>query len=363
MKKEQDIFNEAIEGAKKVRLTENERAKLFSAVDTFIKKNPILVTSGETMPAKANSRANDLRWYSYIFANGVRATSFVVIVLLILGGSTSVAAKGALPGDLLYPVKVNINEGIKAALSLGTSRSSFEASRASLRLEEIEILASEGKLTAETKAQAELKFDDHIRQVERNIEQFKTKGEPKKVFDASVELETTLKSHESALVDLRSKDDTLYENLGNVVDKVQKTIQTSSMVREEAEESIANSDKNEDIKAVAEKRLAAAKMLVEKAKNNKVSKEAAKETTKKAISVAAKLTDASSAASAATSETPLDQSISLIAQGEEKMKQGLYKEAFQLFKRAHETAEQASFINELENTQKFDEDLNLDVTF
>src|SRR5262245_19259786 len=36
----------------------------------------------------------------------------VIAIIALLGGGTSFAAQGALPGDTLYPIKVNVNEKI-----------------------------------------------------------------------------------------------------------------------------------------------------------------------------------------------------------------------------------------------------------
>ena len=114
MKKEKrDIFKEVIESARSVKLTERERASLFSVVDSYVKKNPALEPAvapvlGEKKSAVAPIHAakseflrNDLRWFSFMSASVTRMTSFAVIFFLILGGGTSFAAGAALPPDFL----------------------------------------------------------------------------------------------------------------------------------------------------------------------------------------------------------------------------------------------------------------------
>src|SRR3989338_8750977 len=43
--------------------------------------------------------------------------AFAAVFVLIIGGGPAAAAEGALPGDILYPVKVHVNEEMRATLT------------------------------------------------------------------------------------------------------------------------------------------------------------------------------------------------------------------------------------------------------
>jgi len=384
MKKERDVFKEIIDSAKEVKLTEKERTVLFSAVDTYIRKNPARVEVGG-MPGRADSRSlrNDINWFTYIFSGGMRMTSFALAIFLILGGSTSLAAQGALPGDLLYAVKVNINEGVKTLFVSRANRANFEAERAGLRLKEVETLAENGELTEKTKKEAEANFDAHVSSVEKNIEEFNNSGEIKKVYDVSVKFETSLKSHEASLSNLRNNDG--LENdaeLEKVVNKVQATLEAASLSRENAEQLIVNADgNNDDVRVVAENKLRDAESLVgdlttiSNLQDNSTPIVGANETQPDSkadlqamsASVTAKPVVGVESKEKYKKEVGLSKaelvakSIALKKEGEAKLKQGFYKEAFILFKESYEIAQETGFVNELEDNTKFEKDLNLDI--
>src|SRR3989338_7473764 len=43
--------------------------------------------------------------------------AFAAVFVLVIGGGTAAAAGGALAGDILYPVKVHVNEEMRATLA------------------------------------------------------------------------------------------------------------------------------------------------------------------------------------------------------------------------------------------------------
>src|SRR6185436_14919248 len=51
-------------------------------------------------------------------------------LLIVAGAGTSFGAEGALPGDLLYPVKVKVNEEVRGALTLSSeSKAEWQTTR------------------------------------------------------------------------------------------------------------------------------------------------------------------------------------------------------------------------------------------
>lgn len=76
--------------------------------------------------------------------------SFAVLLLIIV----PVAAERAVPGDVLYPVKVNFNEEIRSTLAVSPyAKVEWETKRLERRIAEARLLASEGRLTEDVEAE------------------------------------------------------------------------------------------------------------------------------------------------------------------------------------------------------------------
>lgn len=83
----------------------------------------------------------------------------VLIALLVGGGGTAAAAQSAIPGDMLYPVKIHVNENVRNAVTVGANaEAELQAELLKERVAEAEALASEGRLTGETAADAEARI-------------------------------------------------------------------------------------------------------------------------------------------------------------------------------------------------------------
>mgnify|MGYP000751777214 CR=1 FL=1 len=88
-------------------------------------------------------------------------------VMLFLVAGTASAASGALPGDLLYPVKINVNEPLKVALAPSpAAKAAVHAELADARIEEAQALAAEGRLDGVVTEQLAANFDAHAQSAE-----------------------------------------------------------------------------------------------------------------------------------------------------------------------------------------------------
>lgn len=133
--------------AKALKLSTTEKAALHAAL----------------MNAMGQAAAPRLTPSPFFFAPQF-AGAFAAVMLLLIGG-TAYAAKGTVPGDLLYGVKTNINEPIQGALSLSVeSKIKFHSEVAQTRLEEAEVLASQNRLDASTTQKLESDIDAHLSQ-------------------------------------------------------------------------------------------------------------------------------------------------------------------------------------------------------
>lgn len=75
----------------------------------------------------------------------------LILLTVMIGGGASLAAEASLPGDVLYPVKINLNENVRGAFTFGAdSEARLQTALLDERIEEAEKLRSEGRLTGDT---------------------------------------------------------------------------------------------------------------------------------------------------------------------------------------------------------------------
>ncbi len=97
-------------------------------------------------------------YFSY-FMRPSPAFAMALALVLIVGGTASASANGALPGDALYSLKVHVNENFERALALSPEAKAYiDVKHAEERLSEVELLAAKGSVDEHvaTKAAAEV---------------------------------------------------------------------------------------------------------------------------------------------------------------------------------------------------------------
>lgn len=133
----------------------------------------------------------------------VTATISFIIALMVGGGAT-IVAESALPGDAFYPIKTNVNEEVRGALALSSkAQADWEARRAERRLEEAGRLALQNRLSAETRADIETRFNAHVEAFEglaAKIEQ--NRGSGAIVAQMESDFQAALGAYEKGLAQL-----------------------------------------------------------------------------------------------------------------------------------------------------------------
>ncbi len=99
-------------------------------------------------------------------------------LLLVLGGTqASLAAEGALPGDILYPIKVAVNEPLALTLSFAPERKAeLAAEFAARRLDEAARLSATGELDDSRATELAARFDAHVETLARETDALESKG-------------------------------------------------------------------------------------------------------------------------------------------------------------------------------------------
>lgn len=149
MKFIEDFKNEGL----RVRLTMQEKATLRARLSERMTLNP-------ASPVLRSP------YHFFVFNHAVLQRTFAAVVLCVFvlgsGGGTSYAAQGALPGDVLYAIKIHVNELVETKLATTqVEKAEVQAVLAERRVEEAQMLASRGTLTKVAATELQIRFDKH----------------------------------------------------------------------------------------------------------------------------------------------------------------------------------------------------------
>jgi len=219
--------------AQNVQLSRAERDHMREGILEYLEYKPLARPVLEHKPKRSGFGA----FFRVHHFAGALAIALVVTTSTVSVGS---AAADALPGDFLYPVKVNVNEGVKTVfITSDEGRIAWEQERAETRLREATQLASEGRLDGKRKDEVEKRFVAHseavVEQV-RNVEE----SDPVLAAIASSEFEQSLETHEVVLARLAGEQEAdTQEGVRSITEQMHHAAQSAGEVREAAEEKIA----------------------------------------------------------------------------------------------------------------------------
>ena len=236
-----------IEQAKKINLSAEERSSIGNSVLNFMKENPI---EPNTLPRLIYRDGVHSSFWSNIFPSNLNFASSVVIALVLVllsGGGVSLGAEKSLPGDILYPVKLGVNEHVRGWFAVSEeAKANWEIKRVGRRLEEAEQLASEGSLSDDVRANLEVQFEAHAEKVKSRIEKFETKENFNAAVDVSSKFETSLKVHQKILDRLEvGRGSKSHEQLEPINAKIRSRIDKTKKNREKVELKARGSVKTE----------------------------------------------------------------------------------------------------------------------
>jgi len=263
-------LKQILEKTKLIKLDQQEKMEIRRALLNFIRTQP--VRAREIVRPILQERSI-LTKIILILRKPMPAIIVFLIVALATGGGVSLAAQQALPQDILYPIKININEKVRSALAFSPeAKAEIELELAEKRVEEAEQLAVEGKLNSAAQAQVKQNFDRHTSKIKEKIEQFGAEGKTELALQLASNLEASLKAHGKILVQLSLKGD---ENVRNLAKEVKIKSEDAANWREKEESKVGA---EADVKTAAEGRLKAVLNKIEEVgkfiANSRVSAEA-----------------------------------------------------------------------------------------
>ncbi|MCA9358161.1 hypothetical protein KC902_02770 [Candidatus Kaiserbacteria bacterium] len=127
-----------------------------------------------------------------LFKYGAVAAAVVLVLVPFM-------AEKAVPGDVLYAVKVQFNEEVRSTLTFDSfEKVEWETERLNRRIAEARLLASEGRLTEEVEAEVADAVRIHTENAKREIETLRAEDADEATI-ASIALDTTLEVQSTSL--------------------------------------------------------------------------------------------------------------------------------------------------------------------
>ena len=311
-------------------LTNSERAQL---------RNYLLAHMGDH-PARVPLGIRLLDWVDGLFGashkraffSPARLASASLIVMIFAGAGTSYAARGSLPGDALYAVKVHVNEKLEGVIATSpTSRAQFDAELATRRLEEAEILAAANKLTPEASIEIQARINEAAASFNNNVAAIAvTEESPTALEDAHSELEASLSAHANVLAVLSEVGPETKIALAPIISIVESHVAFAREARNQ-------------IGAAAQLAAIAGSSTREASAHAQIATQK-KETARRALgtvqSLASEITSSEKASSSHSIETTAQKVEQVVAVGDEYLENGEYDKALNAFQTAIRAASQ-----------------------
>ncbi|OGG48948.1 hypothetical protein A3G63_01805 [Candidatus Kaiserbacteria bacterium RIFCSPLOWO2_12_FULL_52_8] len=190
-------IDEGIQRIKSVRLSREEKVLVLSHLNEYADAHPVAAPREKWSVRETYTHPYK---YAFEFRFGYALTGILLIVLLAGGSVASAAAGEALPGDILYPVKIYINEPlIGATISGDVLKARYEASRTIRRLEEAESLVAEGRLSQSAVKTITENFEKSSAEFNSIVTSTEEKKPSEEMVDARVDFEAQISAHSQIL--------------------------------------------------------------------------------------------------------------------------------------------------------------------
>jgi hypothetical protein len=150
-----------------------------------------------------------------------------LIVALVLGGGTAFAAEATVPGDILYPVKIHVNEEVRSAFAVSDeAEARLQAEFAAERLKEAEELAARHELNAEVRLDLETRFTGHVNDADIHMEKMEEKHGDEHAGVIEADLDAALRAHTKLLNAIDADVETKHE-VSVLVNSVHAELETT----------------------------------------------------------------------------------------------------------------------------------------
>lgn len=212
--------------ARGIKMTAAEKRELKAQVVSYMEYHP----RRETVSAQKAAAYIESQPYSIIsiYNRYVQAAAGALAVLVFI--VVPAIAERSVPGDVLYPIKVSVNEEVRSGLTFGaTEKIEWETERLERRISEVRLLAEEGKLTEEAEAKAAEAVKEHAEAAQGEINKLKESDADAATL-AEVEFESALEVQTAVLDSAEEEGDVAEatEVVSEVVKEAQEIVSEGS---------------------------------------------------------------------------------------------------------------------------------------
>lgn len=185
-----------------VKLSDSARAQIVDNLRTHARYHGVRVGADDRSSKHVPTRTSVVTLFTNPYNHSFMIPALIMLTLLV-GGGTSYAATDALPGELLYPIKVDVNERVVSAFTFSDeSEAALQTHLAEKRLQEAETLAAAGKLDTETSAELGARFVAHYHKVEEHNARAEEDGAHETAATTRTNLNAALHAHTKTLAHL-----------------------------------------------------------------------------------------------------------------------------------------------------------------
>jgi hypothetical protein len=209
-----NLIHKFKQSAKHIRMSVAEKSRVRNFVISFINNK-------QSIPSP----------YSFIqfFSKGRVAAAAIIFALVIASAGTSYAADQSLPGETLYPIKINVNEALQSFVTFGTgAKVALALDRAKERLEEAEELSVQGKLNPETQAIILSNFTSQTDEIKAQAAVLVSTDNQSAANTVSNELQATVQAHAQILKAVATQSPNQVAIVNSFVKQVETQVGASS---------------------------------------------------------------------------------------------------------------------------------------
>ncbi|PJE76161.1 hypothetical protein COV04_01360 [Candidatus Uhrbacteria bacterium CG10_big_fil_rev_8_21_14_0_10_48_11] len=183
--------------ARDASLTDAEHSALRETIIAFQENHPLPSVRKWNFGRHLQHRKTN---ESFLFTLALRPMAIALALLLLFGGGTSYAAEQSLPGDILYPVKVSVNEPFRGLFAVGNeAEANWQAQIVERRLNEAVTLASENKLSQAAIKSLAVNIQEHTKQANEKAVQLEDSGNSTAATNIRSDLEASLNAHAATI--------------------------------------------------------------------------------------------------------------------------------------------------------------------
>jgi len=147
---------------KKASLTPEAKLRMREELAAFADLHAVRMEGNERSIGEMQSISVFALFTNYSTARIMKAT-LLIALMVGLGGGTSLAAQNTVPGDLLYPVKVHVNENVQSAFAFdANAKANLELALLQERMEEAKRLSDEGLLQGSLEVEMQTRIASQV---------------------------------------------------------------------------------------------------------------------------------------------------------------------------------------------------------